>query len=205
MLNYSSFLKQLKKPWILFGLLRMYQHYFRSRIDKAWGMVALSQVRHKGIECLIHGRTTLYDPKNLRIGDFVRIGGGCFLFCKGGLVIGSNTQISRNVCIYTANHNILGSMIPYDETYIKKSVLIGKSVWIGMNVCITPGVSIGDGAVIGMGTVVSRDVSDGAIIVGSPSRIVGYRDMEDFRKKDNNNLLFGKKHQVGKIYDKNEL
>lgn len=202
MLKYSSAIKQMKKPWLLFGVLRVYQHYLRSRFDKAWGMVALSQVRQKGIDCRIHGRTTLYYPNNLRMGDYVRIGGGCFFFCKGGLDIGSNTQISRNVCIYTANHNISGAMIPYDDSYVERPVLIGRSVWIGMNARIPPGVTIGDGAVVGMGTVVSCNVPEGAIIVGSPSRVVGCRDMNEFQNKEAKELFFGKIHRPGKIRSK---
>ncbi len=167
-MKYSSVIKQIKKPCFLFGVLRVYQHYLKSKFDQAWGMVALSQVRQKGIVSRIHGRITMYNPNNLRMGDYVRIGGGCFFFCKGGLDIGSNTQISRNVCIYTANHNINGAMIPYDDSYLEKPVLIVRTVWIGMNVCITPGVTIGDGAVVGMGTVVLCNVPEGAIVVGSP-------------------------------------
>ena len=145
----------------------------------------------------------MHFPNNLRIGDYVRIGEGCFLFCKGGLDIGSNTQISRNVCIYTANHNTNGRMIPYDNSYIEKPVRIGKSVWIGMNVCITPGSKIEDGAIIGMGTTVSGYIPKGAIVVGTPCRIVGYRDMEEFITKMNQNMLFGKYQRPWKKGKKN--
>lgn len=182
----------MRRPWLTYLLCRLYSHYFKPRLDKAWGMVALSHIHNRGKDCRIHGRITLYYPDRLELGDYVRIGGGGFLFCKGGLQIGTNTQISRNVCIYTANHNINGDTVPYDNQYIYKSVKIGCSVWIGMNTCIKPGVAIGDGAVVAMGTVVSRDVPAGAIIAGQPNRIVAYRDMETFRSKAEGEFLFGR-------------
>ena len=173
------------KPWLMYGLLRCYQHLLKGRIQKAWGMVSLRKIKNKGEGCNIHGQITIFYPEKCKIGNNVRIGEGAFLFCKGGLEINDNTQISRNVCVYTANHNIAGNQIPYDQTYIEKKVIIGHSVWIGMNVCIVPGTIIGDGAIIGMGTTVSGEVPEGAIIVGAYSRQVGNRDMTKFNMKRN--------------------
>lgn len=54
-------------------------------------------------------------------------------------------------------------------------VTIGNDVWVGQNALILSGVTIGDGAVIGAGSVVRTDVPPYAIVVGNPSRVVGYR------------------------------
>jgi maltose O-acetyltransferase len=51
-------------------------------------------------------------------------------------------------------------------------------VWIGRNVNILPGVTIGKNAIVGMAAVVTKDVPEGAIVVGY-NRIVGYRDEVD--------------------------
>lgn len=139
----------------------------------------------------IHGDVVVSSPKNLVIEDHVRIGRNCHFACEGGLTIKENAQLSRNILIYTVNHDIDADCIPYDTTNVKKPVVIGKSVWIGMNVTITPGVTIGDGAIIGMSTVVSKDVPPGAIVVGGPSRIVGERDMEKFAELQEQQKLFG--------------
>ena len=111
---------------------------------------------------------------------------------RRGLKIGSNTQISRNVTIYTANHRTSGNGIPYDDKYDFRPVNIGKSVWVGMNVSITPGSTIGDGAIIGMGTVVSGVVPKGAVVVNQKNRVVGYRDMDKFDELDEDQKYFGK-------------
>ncbi|MFW5803832.1 MAG: acyltransferase, partial [bacterium] len=129
--------------------------------------------------------------QDLHVGDYVRIGKGAYFSCQGGLYIGDNVQFSRNVLIYTNSHDINSSAIPYDRSYIYKPVHIGNSVWIGMNVTIAPGTQIGDGAVIGMGTVVSGNIPKGAIVVGAKHRIIGYRDLDEFDKKDAEKKYFG--------------
>ena len=44
---------------------------------------------------------------------------------------------------------------------------IGRDCFIGYGSIIMPGVKIGDGAVIGAGAVITKDVPDGAIVVGN--------------------------------------
>jgi acetyltransferase-like isoleucine patch superfamily enzyme len=165
--------------------------FISPRINKVEGKVAVNKIKNKGKDLRIHGNVFMGGLENLKIGDYVRIGSGAFFYCQGGLTIGNNVQFSRNVLIYTSNHNINSSAIPYDRSYTSKPVKIGNSVWIGMNVVITPGTTIEDGAIIGMGTVVSGIVPKGAIVVGQKTRIVGYRDMEDFYKKDLEKKYFG--------------
>ncbi len=56
-------------------------------------------------------------------------------------------------------------------------VKIGNHVFIGANVVIAKPVVIGDWAVIGANTVITRDVPPAAIMVGSPARQVGLRNI----------------------------
>lgn len=174
----------------VFYLVALVDRWASFRIRKAKGRIELKKIKNKGENCKIHGEVTIAYPDKIKMSENVRIGYGCHFFCMGGLSIGANTQISRNVLIYTANHNIDGTAIPYDDKYILKPVTIGKSVWIGMNVTISPGVNIGDGAVIGMGTVVSKDVPKGAIVVGAAQRVIKYRDLKDFYDKNKNRRYF---------------
>lgn len=173
-------------------LIRLFERFIRPRFRRAYGRMLLRRVGHVGVDVRLHGMMTITDPANLSLGDYVRVGTGCFFFCKGGLTIGANTQISRNVVIYTGNHDIAGGAVPYDDQYVTESVSIGRSVWIGMNAAILPGVKIGDGAVIGLGAVVSKDVPPGAIVVGAPQRVVRYRDMNEFNELVAAGRLFGR-------------
>jgi len=89
------------------------------------------------------GSIRISAPEHAHIGHNVHIGDGAFFRAEGGLTIGDNAHISRNLVIYTINHQYEGERLPYDEAQIPRPVVIGKNVWIGMNVCIVPGTRIG--------------------------------------------------------------
>ncbi len=178
---------------IVYPLVRIYISLIEPQIKRAYGIYSINRIKNRGVGCIIYGRIYIQNPDKLVLGNYVRIGSGAFLHSLGGIKIGDNTQISRNLLIYSENHNMNSSeFIPYDNEYIYKPVVIGNSVWIGMNVTITPGVTIGDGAIIGMGTTVSEDVPAGAIVVGAKQRIVRYRDMDRFSELLKQERYFGK-------------
>ena len=136
----------------------------------------------KGVR--IYGRFRVTSPQNLYLGDNLHINDNAFIRAEGGLRIGDHTHISRNMVIYTMNHEYEGVQLPYDERKVLKSVEIGRNVWIGMNVAIVPGVTIGDGAIVGMGTVVSRDVPPLAVIGNQPARLLKERDSAHYETLD---------------------
>lgn len=175
---------------ILSPFLSFYEHYFMYRIRDAWGVVHQSKIKNKGKNVKLVGYSRFLNPENIKLGNNIRIGYGCFFFGKGGIEIGDNTILSRNITIYSSNHNYNSDIIPYDNSYVNKPVIIGRGVWIGMNVCITPGVHIGDGAIIGMGAVVSQDVSPGGIVVGAKQREVGSRNMDVFNNAQKEGRIF---------------
>lgn len=132
----------------------------------------------------IHGRLRVSAPENIFLGDNVHINDNAFIRAEGGLHIGNHTHISRNVVIYTMNHQYEGERLPYDEQKVLKPVVIGQNVWIGMNVAIAPGVTIGDGAIIGLGTLVSKAVPPLAIIGNPPPQIIKQRDKLRYKQLD---------------------
>lgn len=91
--------------------------------------------------------------------------------------------------IITQNHNYdEGKCIPYDNTYVYKTVKIGDNVWFGNRVLITGNITIGEGAIIAAGSVVCKDVPDCAIVGGNPARVIKYRNIDHY------NELKAKKH-----------
>ena len=124
----------------------------------------------------IYGRFRASSPQHIHLGDNVHINENAFIRAEGGLKIGDHTHISRNVVIYTMNHDYEGNRLPYDEHKVLKPVEIGRNVWIGMNVVIIPGVTIGDGAIIGMGAVVAQDVPPLSMVGNQPMRTLKERD-----------------------------
>ncbi|WP_233897330.1 acetyltransferase [Tenacibaculum piscium] len=96
-------------------------------------------------------------------------------------VINADVKIGKHCIINT------GSIIEHDciiENYVHISpnatitgaVLIKEGTHIGAGAIVIPGVKIGKWATIGAGTVIIKDVPDYAVVVGSPGRIIKYKE-----------------------------
>lgn len=175
--------------FLFFPLVWIYNRFFTNAVDDLNGFYWETQVRAKGKNLKIHGKIKILQPNKLVIGDYCRIGKGTFLFCYGGLFIGNNVQLSRNITIYTANHDFRSDVLPYNNKYLIGPVTIEDNVWICMNVSILPGVTIGKNSILGMNAVITKDVPENAIVVGN-NRIIGYRTEEQLKKAEDR--LFGK-------------
>ncbi|MCK0536099.1 acyltransferase [Alcanivorax sp. CY1518] len=151
--------------------------YWSDRIKKRAGLVG---------SISINGPVQVYGCENIQIGDNVHIGGGAFIVGDGGLSIGDNTHISRNLTLYTRNHNYKGKKLPYDETQMLREVVIGRNVWIGMNVTVLPGARIGDGCIIGAGSVIYGELDKYSIVGAASYNKLGARDEEHYKKLDSN-------------------
>ncbi len=176
---------------IIAKLLVLYQALIEPVLRRAWGRVSVRAVPGFPESARVHGRIKVLAPHGLSVGEHVRIGEGCIFHCGGGVSIGDNSQISRRVTVYSANHDFKGQAIPYSNDYIMKPVKIGHSVWIGTGASIRPGVEIGEGAIIGMGCVVTRNVLPYEIVVAPPHAILGYRDESAFLTNMREQRLFG--------------
>ena len=148
----------------------------RTDAERQANIALMSRMKQCGEGCGLWGAVHITGVEEMSLGRNVHSGGGAFIRAEGGLSIGDNTHISRNLVLYTINHRRDGLRIPYDETYEKRSVVIHPNVWIGMNVCIVPGTVVGEGAIIGMGTVLSGEIPPMSVVVGSRWRVVGTRD-----------------------------
>lgn len=167
----------------------LYQRFIINSFEQMVGTYWVNRIKNRGEDLRIHGSIKIIAPGNFEIGDYCRIGKGCFFLCVGGLKVGNNVQFSRNITIYTANHNYKSDMLPYNNEYITEQVIIGDNVWIGMNASILPGVKIGNNAIIGLGSIITKDVPDNAIVVGN-NKIIKYRTPEQLELSKNN--YFGK-------------
>jgi heptaprenylglycerol acetyltransferase len=54
-----------------------------------------------------------------------------------------------------------------------RPVKLGADSWVGAGAIIGPGVTVGAGAIVAAGAAVFANVPPGAIVIGSPARIVG--------------------------------
>src|ERR1700754_1786649 len=106
---------------------------------------------------------------NIRLGRDVFLNFNCVTLDLVAVTIEAGTQIGPAVQIYTADH-------PRDPAVRKtgaefgRPVSIGQNVWIGGGAIILPGVTIGGDAGVGGRAVVTRDVPQGATVLGNPAR-----------------------------------
>lgn len=105
-----------------------------------------------------------------------------------GVVLGNNVKIQNNVSVYTGVvceddvflgpscvfTNVLNprSAIPRKEQY--RQTLVKRGATIGANATIVCGHTVGEYALIGAGAVVTKDVPPYALVVGNPSRQIGW-------------------------------
>ena len=119
---------------------------------------------------------------NCSLGQNVNIG--------NNVEIGNNVKIQNNVSVYEGVTledyvfcgpsmvftNILDPRCKYPqvgtEFYLKTIVKEGAS--LGANCTIVCGNDIGRFALVGAGAVVTKDIPDFALVVGNPSRIIGW-------------------------------
>jgi len=112
----------------------------------------------------------------IELGHRVFVGPYVVIYGHGGVSVGNGTLISMHCRILSSDHLIPpAARAIRGEPDILKPTRIGADVWLGAGVTILGGVTLGDGAVIGAGTVIKRDVPAGAVVVGSPPRVIRQR------------------------------
>ncbi|MDP1872154.1 MAG: acyltransferase [Gallionella sp.] len=143
----------------------------------------------------------LADVQSKQIGEGTRIWQFCVVFAEAKIgkncnicanvliendvVIGNNVTIKSGVQLWDGvriednvfigpNATFTNDLMPrskvYPDQFLQTVIKAGAS--IGANATILPGLTIGENAMIGAGSVVTKDVHDGAVVVGNPARIV---------------------------------
>jgi len=120
------------------------------------------------------------------IGDRCNLGQNVVVSPK--VVLGSNVKVQNNVSIYTGVTceddvflgpsmvftNVINPRSAVNRKEEFKSTLVKKGASIGANVTILCGKTIGKYAMIGAGAVVTKDIKDYALVVGNPSKQIGW-------------------------------
>ncbi|QEK12530.1 2,3,4,5-tetrahydropyridine-2,6-dicarboxylate N-acetyltransferase [Crassaminicella thermophila] len=86
-------------------------------------------------------------------------------------VLGARATIGKNVHV-GAGSVIAGVLEPPSAT----PVIIEDNVMIGANAVILEGVRVGKDAVVAAGAIVTKDVPAGAVVAGSPAKIIKHKD-----------------------------
>ncbi len=109
----------------------------------------------------------------LRLGDNSSIGAFSHIGCQGEVEIGDFVIMGPYVKIFSENHNIAKSDIPFKlQGETRQKVTIGDNCWIGSGTIILAGVTIGCGVVIAAGSVVTKNFGDNVVVGGVPAKVL---------------------------------
>ncbi len=156
-----------------------------------------------GKNVLISDKSTIYNAKNIEIGDNVRIDDFCVISAgEGGIKIGNNVHIavfcsligngyinmndfsglSSRVSIYSSTDDYSGDFMTNPTinkeftNVISGDVYIGKHVIIGSGSIVLPNVRINDYSSIGALSLVNKDINEFKVAVGIPAKEVKNRN-----------------------------
>jgi UDP-2-acetamido-3-amino-2,3-dideoxy-glucuronate N-acetyltransferase len=104
------------------------------------------------------------------------------------VILGNNVKVQNNVSVYTGviceDDVFLGPSMVFTNIINPRSAIkrknqykkthVKKGASIGANATIICGIDIGEYALIGAGSVVVKDVLPYALVVGNPSRQIGW-------------------------------
>ncbi|MPQ48295.1 N-acetyltransferase [Marinifilum sp. N1E240] len=140
--------------------------------------------------CMIGSGTKIWHfshiMKECVIGENCNIGQNVFI--ASGVKLGNNTKVQNNVSIYTGviceDDVFLGPSMVFTNIINPRSAIVRKSVYqktiirkgasIGANATILCGIEIGKYAFVGAGAVVTKSVKNFALVVGNPSKQIGW-------------------------------
>lgn len=140
--------------------------------------------------CSIGEGTKIWHFSHIMSGAVV--GEGCNIgqnvVISPGVVLGKNCKVQNNVSVYTGVScaddvflgpscvftNVINPRSAVSRKNAYKETFVGKGATIGANATIVCGNNIGEYAFIGAGCVVTKDILPYALVVGNPSRQIGW-------------------------------
>lgn len=150
-----------------------------------------------GSNVFISDKVSFYNPKNISIGNNVRIDDFCVLSAgDGGIEVGDYihiavfssligagriklsdfVNISSRVSIYSSNDDYSGAsltnpMVPDKFKNVQsEDVMLNKHVIIGSGSVILPGVTLEEGSAVGALSLVAKDCEEFSVYSGVPAK-----------------------------------
>jgi len=133
---------------------------------RVWHHAQIRPGARLGMDCVV-GKSSFVDV-DVVIGDRVKIQNHVSVF--QGVTLGDDVMVGPSACF--TNDLKPRTADGWELTKTR----VGCGVGIGANATIVCGSTIGDWALIGAGTVVVGDVAPHALVVGNPSRVIGWVD-----------------------------
>jgi acetyltransferase-like isoleucine patch superfamily enzyme len=125
-----------------------------------------------GVDIVLAPGVQVLSPWRLEIGSHTNIARRACLDSRGTLTIGDNVNISEEVAVWTAEHDIQDPNFPMT----RDAVVIEDHVWLCFRSIVMPGVRIGEGSVIASGAVVTKSIPPFSVAAGVPAKVIGRRN-----------------------------
>jgi len=168
--------------------------------------------KYLGKNVLLSDKTSIYNPRNIEIGDNTRIDDFCVLSAgKGGIKIGSHVHIavycsligdaqiilddfsgiSSKTAIYSSTDDYSGicltnPTVSKDFTNVISGLVhLKKHVIVGAGTIILPNVTLEEGVAVGALSLVNKSFPEYKIVVGCPAKIIKDRrqDIKNLEKE----------------------
>jgi galactoside O-acetyltransferase len=187
--------------------------YYNSKELKSMGFKKIGDNVKIAKNCTIIGLENISIGNNVRIdgfttitayggelvlGNYIHIGGYCFLGAGAGIYMEDFSGLSQGVKVYSKSDDYSGRFmtnptVPPKYTNVKcGKVIIKKHVIIGSSSVILPGVTIGKYSAVGALSLVNKDLPELSICVGQPAKRIadrhtGMLELEQLLEQNINN------------------
>lgn len=130
---------------------------------RIWQFVVVLDGARIGRDCNICAHC--FVERGAVMGDRVTL--KCGVHVWDGVTLEDDVFVGPNVSFTNDRHPRSGNRgFELEHTRVRRGASIGAGA------VLLPGITIGIGATIGAGAVVTRDVPDGAVVIGNPARVV---------------------------------
>ena len=119
----------------------------------------------------VHASVSIWNPRNLKIGENALIGPGARLYNQGNITIGAFTVISQRAHICASSHDV------NDPNFqlVLRPIFIGERCWVAAEAFVGPGVKMGDRSVLGARAALFSAASEDSIYSGNPAKFIKNR------------------------------
>ena len=119
------------------------------------------------VPSLVHGSSNVHPTSTL--------GDGCILYplCNVGAHVDLGDGVLLNNSVVVSHDSTVGSSAYLSPGVVLSGrVTVGEATFLGTGVLVADGRVVGRHARVGIGTVVTRNVPDGASVIGNPMRVL---------------------------------
>jgi acetyltransferase-like isoleucine patch superfamily enzyme len=138
-----------------------------------WHQAQVRERARLGCHCIL-GKG-VYVDFDVQIGDHCKLQNGASIYhgatLEDGVFVGPGVILTNDRLPRAINPD--GSL-KTDADWAVGRILVKRGASLGAGSIVLPDVTIGSFALVGAGAVVTRDVPDHGLVMGNPTRLVGY-------------------------------